>query len=85
MDKDKAEKFIRELAEEAPIIPTYCETNECKFCRQSWAEDTYAEYLKNVKILKENREALQPNKIHRVAWEHHDDDCLWVRANELIS
>jgi hypothetical protein len=81
---DEIEEFIRGIAEESPTYPNY-DINECKFCHTSWTEDTYDEYLKNVEILKENPEAMQPNAIYRIAWEHHDDDCLWVRANQLLA
>lgn len=76
--------FVQEIANEYPIHSVEHETNACRFCGSSWAEGTYDEYLKNVEILKADPDARTPSGIHRIAWEHHYDDCLWIRANELI-
>lgn len=79
-----AVEFVKKVAEESPIIPDG-EINVCKFCHTSWAEDTYDEYLRNVAILKENPMARKGTGLGtRIAFDHHDDDCLWVIANQIV-
>jgi hypothetical protein len=72
---NELENFVKEVANEHPIH-SWNEHNECKFCGQSWAERTYEEYLEMGERMKLGETILR--------LDHHYDDCLWVRANELI-
>lgn len=57
-------------------------TNTCSFCRSSWAEDDYSEFLANVERLKGMTK--EHKDWYKAKFETHDSDCLWVRANELV-
>lgn len=69
--------LVQEIATGSPIT-SYGETNFCRYCEVSWAEDSWAEYLKN---------AENPDAKNQAGWRvsHHDNDCLWVRANNLLA
>lgn len=80
--------FIKELAKEHPITFGDSEVNYCKFCDKSWAEWDYEEYLKNEEKIvpfKDKKYENMPYEIRHLIWNHHDPECWWIRANQIVA
>jgi len=80
--KEAKDKLVKDIAEDGPIT-SWDETNYCRFCNITWAEDTFDEYLENEISLAVDPGA-RTRTGSRIAWEHHEKDCVWVRANTIL-
>lgn len=78
-------QFVREIAKVSPIrVDDFTgETNICMYCGESWAERSWNQYIEACEKIAENPQAHNEMNI-RYAHQHHEYDCLWVRANKLI-
>lgn len=82
---EEVTELLKEVAEDSPITEILPEVNGCRYCQQSWAERSYDTYLENEAKIAVDPDARQSNGIHRIRWEHHNTDCLWVKANKLLA
>lgn len=78
--------LVVEIANESPITSGDNEVNFCRYCERSWTENSWEEYVEVASILIKNPDARDLPKygLGRLLFRHHDDDCLWVRANKVI-
>lgn len=87
----KALDLVKQIASDSPITPLD-EINVCKFCDSSWAESSYDDYLAHQKAIDGYTVTDKPqwgtpaaSALFNLRNAHHHDDCLWVRANEVLA
>ena len=62
--------FVKEIADENPITEIADETNGCKYCGNAWCSHDFETAVREMAIPR---------------YYSHSPDCLWIRANQIIS
>jgi len=68
-----ADELVQMILADSPVT-AMDGFNVCRFCGTVWPEKTFAEWL--------NRDAQKGNQY---IGKHHDNDCVWVLANQVTS